>query len=64
MFLEDRLPEQCLESRCMPEVQGGYVLRQREFRGQGIENWENSGVKLAGNGGRGGWSGGGKGLLS
>ena len=48
----------------MPEVQGGYVLRQREFRGQGIENWENSGVKLAGKGGRGGWSGGGKGLLS
>ena len=43
---------------------GATVLREMEFQGQGIENWENSGIRLAGNGGRGGWSGGGKGLLS
>ena len=43
---------------------GSSVLRQREFGGQGIENWENSGIKLAGNAGRGGWRAGGKGLLS
>ena len=43
---------------------GSSVLRQREFGGQGIENWENSGIMLGGNAGRGGWSAGANGLLS